>query len=92
MKMIKYIVVSDEQGRLERLELFSKFDASEWMHEQGVDCDCEEDSCDCPYFGEYLISLYALPLHKCGGLKDYPNHPSHYLAEHGETLDLGDYV
>jgi hypothetical protein len=92
MKMIKYIVVSDECGRLERLELFSKFDATEWIHEQGVDCDCEEDQCDCPFFGEYMVSLYEIPLHKCARLADYQGHPSHYLVEHGEELCLGDYV
>lgn len=91
-KMIKYVVVSDEFGKEIDCASWEDIVLSQYMHTPGEDCDCEEDSCECGYFGDYIISLFEIPEDKVEGLEEYPSHPSHYLNEHGNELTLGDYI
>jgi len=90
--LIKWVCVSNSNGSECWLGTLKNFDETEWMHVQGEDCDCAEGECYCEYFGNYLISIYELPVHLTTELKNYHSHSSHFLSKFGEELCLGDFV
>jgi hypothetical protein len=88
-KMVKYIVISDEYGRLVKTMTLEEFNPVEYMHHCDETCD---EECEAGYFKGYMISIFEVPESAIQGMEDDRRHPSHYLNEHGTELTLGDYV